>query len=132
MRSLNRTMLIGHLTSNPEFKKSDSGVSVAFFNVATNRDWRTTDGEKKEAVDYHKVVAFRKLADICAQHLVKGSPVYLAGRLQNSVLDGTDGKKHYFTEIVLDELNILIYKKGKEGVEVNVQNVSEVKELQPA
>lgn len=121
-------MLIGHLAANPELKKAESGISIATFPVATNRDWRTSDGEKKEAVDYHKVVAFRKLADICVQHLVKGSPVYISGRLQNSSFDGNDGKKHFVTEIVLDELSILVYKKSKEGLEVNVKDVSSEKD----
>jgi len=124
MRSLNQVMMIGHLAANPDVHTSATGVKVASFPVATNRDWTTSDGTKKEAVDYHRVVAFKRLADVCAQHLVKGSPVYIQGRLQNTSFDGTDGKKHFFTEIVLDELNILVYKKGKTGVELNVQNVT--------
>ncbi len=124
MRSLNQVMMIGHLAANPEIHTSATGVKVVSFAVATNRDWTTSDGTKKEAVDYHKVVAFRRLAEVCAQHLVKGSPVYVQGRLQNTSFDGTDGKKHFFTEIVLDQLSILVYKKGKTGVELNVQNVT--------
>ncbi|MBT4455911.1 single-stranded DNA-binding protein [Candidatus Peregrinibacteria bacterium] len=127
MRSLNKTMLIGHLAADPELKKTSSGIAVAYFPVATNRDWITSDGEKKESVDYHKVIAWRKLADICAQHLVKGSPVYIEGRLQNNSYEDKDGKKHYGTEIVLDELNVLVYKRKKDGIEVNIKNVSEDK-----
>ena len=118
-------MLIGHLAADPDLRKTESGISVATFPIATNRDWKTSDGAKKEAVDYHKVVAWRKLAVICAQHLIKGSPVYIAGRLQNTSYDDKEGKKHFGTEIVLDELNVLVYKRGKTGVEVNVTNVAE-------
>ena len=118
-------MLIGHLAANPDLKKTESGISVATFPLATNRDWKTSDGEKKEAVDYHKIVAWRKLADVCAQHLVKGSPVYIAGRLQNTSYEDKEGKKHFGTEIVLDELNVLVYKRGKAGVELNVKDVTE-------
>ena len=127
MRSLNRMMLIGHLAADPDFRTTGSGVTVATFPVATNRDWRSSDGEKKEAVDYHKVVAWRNMADICAQHLVKGSPVYVDGRLQNSSYEDKDGKKCFSTEIVLDRLNVLVYKKKKDGVEVNVKDVSDGK-----
>ena len=128
MRSLNKMMLIGHLAADPEFKKTSSGIAVSYFPVATNRDWTTQDGEKKEAVDYHKVVAWRKLADICAQHLVKGSPVYIEGRLQNTSFENKDGKKYYGTEIVLDKLNVLVYKRKKTGIEVNIKDVSEEKD----
>jgi len=124
MRSLNQVMMIGHLAANPDIHTSATGVKVASFQVATNRDWTTSDGAKKEAVDYHRFVAFKGLADVCAKHLVKGSPVYVQGRLQNVSFDGSDGKKHFFTEVVLDNLNILVYKKGKTGVELNVQNVT--------
>jgi single-strand DNA-binding protein len=118
-------MLLGYLAKDPELRKTESGISMATFAVATNRDWRSSDGERKEAVDYHKVVAWRKLADICAQHLVVGSPVFIEGRLQNSSYEDKEGKKHFSTEIVLEKLNVLIYKKKKGGVEVNVQDVTE-------
>jgi single-strand DNA-binding protein len=117
-------MLIGHLAADPDVRTTESGISVATFPVATNRDWRTDDGKKKEAVDYHKIVAWRKLADVCAQYLVKGTPVYVDGRLQNSSYEDKDGKKKFSTEIVLDKLNVLVYKNKKGNVEVNVKDVS--------
>jgi single-strand DNA-binding protein len=124
MRSVNQTVLMGHLAADPDLKKTESGISVATFPIATNRDWKTSDGEKKEAVDYHKIVAWRHLADVSAQHLVKGSPVYVSGRLQNTSYEGKDGKKHFGTEIVLDKLNVLVYKRKQGSIEVNVQDVS--------
>jgi len=125
MRSLNKVMLMGHVAANPELKTVGSGVNMVSFSVATNRDWTASNGEKKQEVDFHRIIAWRKLADICSQHLVKGSPVFLQGRLQNSVFDGSDGKKKFFTEIVLEELNILMFKKQKDVVEVSVNNVTE-------
>ena len=125
MRSVNQMMLIGHLAADPDLRKTESGVSVATFPVATNRDWKTSDGKKKEAVDYHRVVAWRHLADVAAQYLVKGSPVYLSGRLQNTSYEGKDGKKHFGTEIVLERLNVLVYKRNKDNVEINVKDVTE-------
>jgi single-strand DNA-binding protein len=128
MRSVNQTVLIGHLAADPDLKKTDSGISVAIFPVATNRDWKTSDGEKKEAVDYHRIVAWRRLADVAAQHLVKGSPVYVSGRLQNTSYEDDSGKKKFGTEIVLEKLNVLVYKRKRGSIEVNVKDVSEPKE----
>lgn len=116
-------MLIGHLAADPDIKKTSTGVAMCTFSVATNRDWMVADGGKKEAVDYHRVVAFRKLADICIKYLAKGTAVYLEGRLQNSNFE-KDGKKYFFTEIVLDNLNILVAKKKQTGVEIGIQNIS--------
>lgn len=123
MRSLNRTMLVGHLAADVEIRKSEKGVAVATFPVATNRDWLASDGTKMQAVDYHKVVAFRKLAEICSRYLVKGTPICIEGRLQNSVFEKKDGKKGYITEIVLDQLYLFIYKKKGNEVEVGVKEV---------
>jgi len=118
-------MLIGYLAADPDIKESASGVSVTTFPVATNRDWKTTDGEKKEAVDYHKVVAFRGLATVCAEHLTKGTPVYVEGRLQNNHYENKDGKKYFFTEMVLDNLNILSFRRRGGRVEVDVKEVAD-------
>ncbi len=123
MRNLNRVTLIGYLAADPDLKASESGISVATFPVATNRDWKSADGEKKEAVDYHKVVAFRKLADICVKYLAKGTPLCLEGRLQNSSFETKEGKKHYTTEIVLDNLFILSYEKKDGKMQVDVKEV---------
>lgn len=126
MRSLNRTMLVGHLAADVDLRKSsEGGVAVATFPVATNRDWLASDGTKKEAVDYHKIVAFRALADICARHLVKGTPVCIEGRLQNSSFKDKEGNNRYVTEIVLDKIYLFICKKKPNGVEVGVKEVSE-------
>jgi len=132
MRSLNKTMLIGYLAADPDLRESETGISVTTFPVATNRDWKTTDGKKKEAVDYHKVVAFRGLATVCAQHLTKGTPVYVEGRLQNNNYEGKDGKKYFFTEMVLDRLNILSFRKRGGILEVDVKEVGQAQEAMEA
>ena len=129
MKSLNKVQLIGHLASDPELRTSETGVQVATFPLAINRDWCCADGTRKDAVDYHRIIAFNRLADVCVQHLVKGSPVYVEGKLQNHSFDDKTGRKHYVTEIVLEHLDILIYKRTSVGIETNFANVSDEKQI---
>ncbi|MBD3330930.1 single-stranded DNA-binding protein [Candidatus Peregrinibacteria bacterium] len=115
MRSLNRVCLMGHLTADPELRQTKSGISVANFHIATNRFIK--DGkEKKEIADYHTIVAWNKLAEICEKYLSKGAAVYVEGMLVNRSFE-KDGKKHYRTEVILDNLNILTFKKTSSGKE---------------
>jgi single-strand DNA-binding protein len=116
MRSLNQVMLIGHMAADVEFRQTKDGLSVATFPVATNRNVKT-DGEKKEIADFHRVVAWGKLADICNEFLVKGMAVYISGRIINRSFDDKEGNRHYRTEIVAEKLNILTWKKSKAGKE---------------
>lgn len=115
MRSLNRVMLIGHLAADPELRQTKNGHTVVSFPMATNRVLNSKDGTKRELVDFHRVLAWNKLAEICNQYLVKGMAVYVEGRLANHSFDDKDGNKHFRTEIVSDELNILTWKKSKAG-----------------
>ena len=129
MRSLNRVVLLGHLAADPDSRTTESGVPMVIFSVATNRDWKASDGQRKEAVDYHKFVAWRGLADVCAKHLVKGSPVYVEGRLQNSSYEDKEGVKRYSTEVVLERLHVLVYKKKQIGIiEMSPDDVAEAGE----
>ena len=98
---LNKAMIYGNLTRDPEKRALPSGQSVVSFAVATNRTYTDKDGKKQEQVDYHDVVAFGKLADVMGQWLKKGRPVYLEGRLQTRSWE-QDGVKRYKTEIVAD------------------------------
>lgn len=98
---LNKVMIYGNLTRDPEKRALPSGQSVVSFAVATNRSYTDKDGKKQEQVDYHDVVAFAKLADVMGQWLKKGRPVYIEGRLQTRSWD-QDGVKRYKTEIVAD------------------------------
>lgn len=106
-RGLNKVMLIGRLGRDPEMRYTPSGKPVTSFSVATNRTWVTADGERREATEWFNVVAWRELAEICHQHLSKGSRVYIEGRLQTRSWESSDGQKHYRTEVVADEMILL-------------------------
>ncbi|MBI5071917.1 single-stranded DNA-binding protein [Candidatus Falkowbacteria bacterium] len=105
--NLNKAMIIGNLTRDPEVKTTPSGQSVSSFSVATNRVWTNAQGQKQEAVEYHNIVAWGKLAEICGQYLNKGKKVYIEGRLQTRDWQGQDGVKRYKTEIVAENMIML-------------------------
>ena len=107
MYSLNRATIIGNLTRDPESRQTPAGQSVCSFGVATNRQWMGKDGQKQEAVEFHNVVAWGKLAEICSQYLAKGRKVYVEGRLQTRDWEGQDGVKRYRTEIVTENMILL-------------------------
>jgi len=105
--NLNRAMIIGNLTRDPEIRNTPSGLPVASFAVATNRVWTDKAGQKQEKVEFHNVVAWRRLAEICGQYLKKGAKVYIEGRLQTNDWAGQDGVKRYRTEIVVENMIML-------------------------
>ena len=107
MYSLNRATLLGNVTRDPEVRQTPNGQSVASFSVATNRSWSDAAGQKQEAVEYHNVVAWAKLADVCRQYLTKGKKVYIEGRIQTRDWEGPDGVRKYRTEIVAENLILL-------------------------
>ncbi|MBU1179475.1 single-stranded DNA-binding protein [Patescibacteria group bacterium] len=107
MYSLNKAMIIGNLTRDPEVRTTPSGKSVANFSVATNFNWMGADGQKQEKVEYHNVVVWGKLAEICGQYLNKGKKIYIEGRLQTRDWEGQDGVKRTRTEIVADSMIML-------------------------
>ncbi len=116
-RNLNKVMLIGNLTRDPEVRYTPQGNAVASFVVATNREWKV-NGETKQVADFHNVVAWNKLAEICGQLLNKGTKVYIEGRLQTRNWDDTTGVKRYKTEVVVDDMIVLTPKAGStEGEE---------------
>ncbi len=106
-RSLNKVQLIGNLTRDPELRYTPQGTAVCTFGVATNRQWATEGGEKKEDVEFHRVVAWNKLAEICSQLLAKGRKVYVEGRLQTREWTGEDNNKRNITEIVASGMIVL-------------------------
>lgn len=114
MYSLNRATIIGNLTRDPEVRQTPSGQSVCSFGVATNRSWKGADGSKQEATEFHNIVAWGKLAEICGQYLQKGRKVYVEGRLQTRDWEGQDGVKRYRTEIVTENM-IILDKPGSGG-----------------
>ena len=105
--SLNRATIIGNLTRDPEMRQTTTGQSVCSFGVATNRSWKDQQGNKQEAVEYHNIVAWGKLAEICSQYLSKGRKVFVEGRLQTRDWEGQDGVKRYRTEIIAQDMIIL-------------------------
>jgi single-strand DNA-binding protein len=105
-RNLNKVMLIGNLTRDPEMRYTPQGNAVASFVIATNREW-VTSGERKQAADFHNVVSWNKLAEICGQLLKKGTKVFVEGRLQTRTWQDPTGSKKYKTEIVIDDMIIL-------------------------
>jgi single-strand DNA-binding protein len=109
-KSLNKVQLIGNLTRAPELKFTPAGAAYCNFGIATNREWKV-DGENKQQTDFHNIVAWQKLAEICAQLLKKGTKVYVEGRIQNREWDGQDGQKVRRTEIVIEDMIIVDSKR---------------------
>ncbi len=111
-RSLNRVQLIGNLTRDPELRYTPSGTAVCSFSLATNRSWTTDTGEKHEETEYHRIVAWNKLGELCSQFLVKGRKVYVEGRLSTRSWTTQDNQQRTTTEIVIDDM-ILLDNKGQ-------------------
>lgn len=116
-RSLNKVLLIGNLGKDPELKYTPSGVAVATFSIATSESWKDQEGNQQEKTEWHNIVAWRKLAEICGEYLKKGKKVYIEGKLQTRNYE-KDGIKRYVTEIVADQL-IMLDGGGGGGGRVN-------------
>ena len=99
---INKAIIYGNLTREPEIKALPSGAQVCEFAVATNRVWKDKNGTKQESVDYHNVVIFGKPAELIKQYVHKGNPIYIEGRIQTRSWDAQDGTKRYRTEIIAD------------------------------
>lgn len=131
-RSLNRVQLIGNLTRDPELRYTPTGTAVATFGLATNRSWTTDTGEKKEETEFHKIVAWNKLGELCSQLLSKGRKVYLEGRIAYRKFTNKDGVEQNSTEIVIDDMMILDPKRdGVGGYTAQQQNEPQPKASQP-
>jgi single-strand DNA-binding protein len=114
-RSVNKVILIGNLGGDPELRHTPGNVPVVNFTVATNESWVNKDGAREERTEWHRVVAWRKLAEICSEYLHKGTQVYIEGRLQTRSWEDQSGQKKYMTEIVADEMVILGGRGAGEG-----------------
>lgn len=101
---LNKAILYGNLTKNPELKQLPSGSAVVNFSIATNRTYKDKNGQKVENVDYHNVVAFGRTAEVIQQYMTKGSAIFIEGRIQTRSYDAKDGTKRYVTEIVTENM----------------------------
>jgi single-strand DNA-binding protein len=121
-KSLNKVMLIGNLGKDPELRYTPSGVAVATFTIATNESWKDQDGNLQERTEWHTIVAWRKLAEICAEWLKKGKKIYIEGRIQTRSFDDKNtGAKRYVTEIVADNMIMLDSRGAQESAAPPVQ-----------
>lgn len=105
--SVNKVILVGRLGKDPEVKYTQTGVPVARFTIATDESWKDQGGEKQQRTEWHNIVAWRKLAEICGQYLNKGKLVYIEGRLQTRSWEDKEGNKRYTTEIQADNMVML-------------------------
>lgn len=140
---LNKALIIGRLTRDPEMRNTPQGTTVCSFSIATNYVYKNASGERIEQVEYHNIVAWRKLAEIAGQYLKKGSRVYVEGRIQTRSWDGQDGTKKNRTEIVLDNM-IMLDSKGagmsgtpaasaaKSSFEQSLEEIPTVNQEQPS
>lgn len=114
--SLNQVQLIGNVTKAPEVRTTPAGAKVTTFGVATNFSYKDATGAKKDKAEFHNIVAWNKLAEICGQYIVKGTKVYIAGRMQTRSWEGQDGVKRYSTEVVATDLILLSPKSQGNSV----------------
>lgn len=114
MSSLNKAMLIGNLGKDPEAKSLDNGKTVCNFSIATSETWKDKNsGEKKEKTEWHNIVAFDKLGDVCATYLKKGTKIYIEGKIQTRKWTDKNGVDRYTTEIIASEMKMLSSKQEK-------------------
>jgi len=115
-RCLNKVSLIGNLTRDPELRYTPGGMAVVSFGVATNRSWTTKQGDRKEDAQFHRIVAWNKLAELCSQLLAKGTRVYVEGRLQYREWTGQDAQKRQVAEIVINDMVVLSSNRNASSV----------------
>lgn len=125
-KSLNRVQLIGNLTRDPELRYTPQGTAVCSFGIATNRSWTTESGEKKDEADFHRIVAWNKLAELCGQFLTKGRKVYVEGRLSTRNWNAQDGTQKSTTEVIISDM-ILLDSTGRRSESVDEEAAEEEK-----
>ena len=128
---INKAIIVGRLGRDPEVRYTNSGSAVANFSVATDRVWNDRNGQRQSETEWHRVVAFARLGEICGEYLKKGKLVYIEGRIQTREWDDKDGNKRYTTEIVANEMKMLDSgpssgrspKEPGQGKEANMDNM---------
>ena len=113
--SVNKVILIGRLGKDPETKFTQGGVAIARFSLATDESWKDQNGEQQQRTEWHNVVAWRRLAEICGQYLIKGKLVYIEGRLQTRSWEDKEGNKRTTTEVQADKMVMLSGGRPEEG-----------------
>jgi len=116
MASVNKAIIVGHLGKDPELKYTQSGTPVANFSIATNENWVDKSGNKQERTEWHRIVVWGKLAEICGEYLSKGKQVYIEGRLRTRSWQDRDGHTRYTTEITASDM-VMLGKAGGEKFE---------------
>ena len=107
MASVNKVILIGNLGRDPEMRYTPSGTAVATLSLATKEEWKGKDGQKQESTEWHRVVAWGRLGEICGEYLHKGSQIYIEGKLQTKAWEDKEGNKRYTTEVVAQRMQML-------------------------
>ncbi len=107
MAGVNKVILVGRLGADPEVRYTSNGTAVASFRMATSESWTNKDGQREERTEWHRIVAWRKLAEICGEYLSKGKQVYIEGRLQTREWEDRDGVKRWTTEITAQNMQML-------------------------
>lgn len=130
MRSVNKVIIIGNLTRDPEMRQTPNGQNVTTFGLATNRQWITKEGEKKNSAEFHECVAWARLAEICTQYIKKGNLVYVEGYLKTRSWDSPEGIKKFKTEIVVQDMIILEKRKNGDSAQEAPAYVPDEEEYQ--
>ncbi len=105
--SVNKVILVGNLGKDPELRYTPSGTAVVTFSLATTERYKDRDGNKQTKTEWHNIVAWRQLAEICGKYLHKGKQIYIEGKIQNRSYDDRDGNKRYISEVVVNEMQML-------------------------
>lgn len=123
MQNVNLAIVMGNLTRDPELRYTPNGQPVTSFGVATNRSWKDANGDKKDEVEFHEIVVWGKLAELCSQYLTKGRKVHVMGRLQTRSWEGQDGAKRQKTEIVAQD--IAFVDSRRDGADFSAEDATE-------
>jgi single-strand DNA-binding protein len=115
MRSVNKVIIVGNLTRDPEMKQTPNGQSITTFGIATNREWVTQEGDRKQSAEFHECVAWAKLAEICEKYLKKSKLVYVEGYLKTRSWDTEEGVRKFKTEIVVEDMIMLNKREDSDG-----------------
>jgi len=118
MRSVNKVILIGNLTRDPEMKETQNNQQVTTFGIATNRAWVTSGGEKKASAEFHECVAWSRMAELCGKYLKKSKLVYIEGYLKTRSWETEEGVKKFRTEVVVQDM-IMLDKRSEGGSEAD-------------
>ena len=113
--SVNKVILVGNLGKDPELRYTPSGTAVATFSLATTERYKDRDGNRQDKTEWHNIVAWRQLAEICGKFLHKGKQVYIEGKIQNRSYDDRDGNKRYISEVVVNEMQMLGSRGDNQG-----------------